>query len=118
MYEEDDAYVNNISDKLIFTYYSYFSDWYLYESGYTPIDFLSKHYDKIYSCSNLKYIFDYSKNQLVNPTLNGGTDRYVYFCAINPTNNTVVPVFKMYASVNMNRKEVDQKYVYTKYIVK
>ena len=27
-------------------------------------------------------------------------------------------VFKMYASVNMNRKEADQKYVYTKYIVK
>lgn len=105
-------------DKVIFTYYSNFGDWYLDESGYTPIDFLSKHYDKIYSCSNLKYIFDYSKNQLVNPTLNGGTDRYVYFCAINPTNNTVVPVFKMYASVNMNRKEADQKYVYTKYIVK
>lgn len=42
----------------------------------------------------------------------------IYFCAINPINNTVVPVFKMYASVSINRKEEDQKYVYTKYIVK
>lgn len=105
-------------DKVIFTYYSYFQDWYLGESGYTPIDFLSKHYDKIYSCYNLKYIFDYSKNQLVNPILNNGTDKYVYFCAINPTNNTVIPVFKMYASVVINRKEADQKDVYTTYIVK
>ena len=105
-------------DKVIFTYYSYWQDWYLGESGYTPIDFLSKHYDKIYSCSNLRYIFDYSKNQLVSPTLNRGTDGYTYFCAINPINNTVVPVFKMYTTVSINRKEVDQKLVYTKYIVK
>ena len=35
-----------------------------------------------------------------------------------PANNTVVPVFKMYTSVSINRKEVDQKLVYTKYIVK
>lgn len=105
-------------DKVIFTYYSYFQDWYLRESGYTPIDFLSKHYDKIYSCYNLKHIFDYSKNQLIDPILNKGTDKYVYFCAINPTNNTVIPVFKIYASVVINRKEADQKDVYTTYIVK
>ena len=61
--------------------------------------------------SNTKNSFDYSKNKLVSPTLNRGTDGYVYFCAINPTNNTVVPVFKMYASVSINRKEVDQKLV-------
>ena len=121
MYEEDDAYVNNISDKLIFTYYSYFSDWYLYESGYTPIDFLSKHFDRIYSASayTSKKIFDYKNNKLSDENnLSHGDDCYVYFCVINPTDNTVIPVFKMCVDLNINRKIACQKDVYTKYIVK
>ena len=106
-------------DKVIFTYYSYFNQWYLYESGYTPIDFLSKHYDKIYSAHDYRKIFDYKNNKLIDySNLNAGDDKYVYFCAINPANNTVVPVFKMYTIYAINRIDIDQKYTYTKYIVK
>ena len=64
------------------------------------------------------YIFDYSKNRLTYTTFNSGKDGILYFCTINESTNNVIPVFKMYASVNINRKEADQKYVYTKYIVK
>lgn len=117
----DDDYYGTLQsniDKVIFTYYTFFNDWCIYESGYTPIDFLSKHYDKIYSTHNIK-LFDYKNNKTtIISTLNAGDDNYVYFCAINPTNNTVIPVFKMYVNLAMNRKEADQKDVYTKYIVK
>lgn len=107
-------------DKVIFTYYSYFNQWwYAYESGYTPIDFLSKHYDKIYSAYEHRKLFDYKNNKLSDKyNLNAGDDNYVYFCAINPANNTVVPVFKMNASLAINRTYIDQKYTYTKYIIK
>lgn len=108
-------------DKVIFTYYTYFGDWYLYESGYTPIDFLSKHFDRIYSASayTSKKIFDYKNNKLSDENqLSHGDDGYVYFCAINPTNNTLIPVFKMCVDLNIKRKNADQKDVYTKYIVK
>lgn len=105
-------------DKVIFTYYSFLNIWYGFESGYTPIDFLSKHYDKIYSAHSRK-IFDYRNNKLsFHNNLNAGDDRYVYFCAINPANNTVVPVFKMNANIAMYRKNAAQEDVYTKYIVK
>lgn len=107
-------------NKLIYTYYSYFNTWYINESGYTPINFLTSFYDKIYTDDiHVHQIYDYSQNKItVSGNINQGTNKYLYFCAINPTNNTVVPVFKMYTYIGMNRKEADQKDVYTKYIVK
>lgn len=110
---------NNIGD-LIYTYYSNNEDTWCYETLYTPLDLLSKHYDKIYRACDYEKIFDYSKNTVVNTYLSAGNDHYVYFCAINHTNNTVIPVFKMYADTVSERNNYgyNQSETYTIYIYK
>ncbi len=115
------ALPSNINN-LIYTYYSTdHTYWYLYESGYTPIDLLSKHYDRIFSVntdfSSLRGIFDYKMNR-INGTFNSGDDGYVYFCAINHTNNTVVPVFKMNGNTIIERNKNVPEDTYTTYIIK
>lgn len=109
-------------NNLIYTYYSddhYY--WYLYESGYTPIDLLSKHYDRIFSAKTDFFTgrgsFDYKMNR-INCVFNSGDDGYIYFCAINHTNNTVVPVFKMYGSTVIERNKSVPEDTYTTYIIK
>lgn len=107
----------------IYTYYSAYiiiaQNWYLYESGFTPIDFLSNGYDKLYEYSDMihLYIFDYSKNRLTYTTINSGEDGILYFCAINESTNNVIPVFKMY-TYYYDRTEMKSDETYTTYIVK
>ena len=107
----------------IYTYYSAYiiitQDWYLYESGFTPIDFLSNGYDKLYeSCDMLPlYVFDYSKNRLIFTSFNSGKDGILYFCAINESTNNVIPVFKMH-TYYFGRQEMKSDETYTTYIVK
>ena len=63
-------------------------------------------------------MFDYSANKITGVSMNMGTDSYVYLCAINTANNTVVPIFKMNTTTALRRKEAIQRDVYTTYIVK
>ena len=107
----------------IYTYYSAHiiitQNWYLFENGFTPIDFLSNGYDKLYEYSDMihLYIFDYSKNRLTYTTINSGKDGILYFCTINESTNNVIPVFKMH-TYYYNRTEMKSDKTYTTYIVK
>ena len=107
----------------IYTYYSAHiiisQNWYLFENGFTPIDFLSNGYDKLYEYSDMihLYIFDYSENRLKYTTINSGKDGILYFCTINESTNNVIPVFKMY-TYYYNRTEMKSDETYTTYIVK
>ena len=107
----------------IYTYYSAYviitQNWYLFESGFTPIDFLSNGYDKLYEYSDMihLYIFDYSKNRSTYVTINSGKDGILYFCTINESTNNVIPVFKMH-TYYYNRTEMKSDETYTTYIVK
>ena len=84
-------------------------------------------YQKIcYQIIIIKYIiehlltrhgFNYKDNKLYTGTPNLGDDGYIYFCVINPTNNTVVPVLKLLTK-QYNRINVDPLETYTTYIVK
>lgn len=124
------AYNNKITNESIrpfinqsiYTYYSGYilidSDWYLYESGFTPIDFLSNGYDKLYDSYDMfpDKIYDYSNNRIAY-SINGGKDGILYFCAINESTNNVIPVFKMNTSLP-DRSEMKSDETYTTYIVK
>lgn len=54
----------------------------------------------------------------INGVFNSGDDGYVYFCAINHTNNTVVPVFKMNGNTIIERNKNVPEDTYTTYIIK
>lgn len=125
--KENNIY-NNL-DNLIYTYYSNYhwknNDKYVYpddwcnESGYVPKDLLSDNYNRIHyrTSPNYTWYFNYKDNKLYTGTPNIGNDSYIYFCAINPTNNTVVPVLKLLTE-QRNRINVDPLETYTTYIVK
>lgn len=125
--KENNIY-NNL-DNLIYTYYSNYhwknNDKYVYpdywcdESGYVPKDLLSDNYNRIHyrTSPNYTWYFNYKDNKLYTGTPNLGNDSYIYFCAINPTNNTVVPVLKLLTE-QRNRINVDPLETYTTYIVK
>ena len=125
--KENNIY-NNL-DNLIYTYYSVYHyksddefiymDYWCNESGYLPKDLLSDNYNKIYYRTSLNqtWYFNYKDNKLYTGTPNLGDDGYIYFCVINPTNNTVVPVLKLLTK-QYNRINVDPLETYTTYIVK
>lgn len=113
-----DLYIN----KLIYTYYSYYVvPMYIWtnENGYIPTDFISNGYDKLYNMfvSYGKY-FDYSQNKISDSNaFNKGKDHTLYFCAINESNNQVVPVYKISTYFN-DRSQIANGDTYTTYIVK
>ena len=118
-----DKSIRPFINQSIYTYYSAHviitQNWYLYENGFTPINFLSNGYDKLYeSCDmSTRGMFDYSKNRLTYKTFNSGEDGILYFCAINESTNNVIPVFKIY-TYYYNRTEMKSDETYTTYIVK
>lgn len=103
---------------LTYTYYSFYvlsdQSWFYNESGYTPIDFLSIGYDKIYNIKNMS-IFDYSQNKISYKGFNGSNDNLLYFCAINESK--VIPIFKI-VTFYSDRSKMNQNETYTTYIIK
>lgn len=122
-YNEDrfNIFKNNINS-LIYTYYSdIYSNWYLYESGYTPKKLLETNYENIYSLcygnKNTYGLFDYGNNiAYEHKDSNWNKNGLFYLCAIDEEKQQVIPIFRTLPN-NINRSTYNE-YTYTTYILK